>query len=137
MKTKKIIVSGLGRLTAFCHAVIASDFIYVSGTLGTKSDSIELVEGGTRAETAQALQNIGLILKECGASFSDLVKVSVFLADIKTFQEMNEAHLEVMGSDSPARITVGGADLARGAAVEIDAIAYKPHAMSDGITETQ
>ena len=137
MKTKKVNVSGLGRLPAFCHATIAGDFIYVSGTLGTKSDSMELVEGGTRAETAQTLQNIGLILKECGASFSDLVKVSVFLADIKTFPEMNEAYLEAMGSDPPARITVGGADLARGAAVEIDAVAYKPNTMSDGTTETR
>jgi 2-iminobutanoate/2-iminopropanoate deaminase len=134
---KKINVSGLGRLPAFCHAVIAGDFIYVSGTLGTKSDSMELVEGGTKAETAQTLHNIGLILKECGASFSDLVKVNVFLADIKTFPEMNEAYLEVMGNDPPARITVGGADLARGAAVEIDAIAYKPNAMSDGVAGTQ
>jgi 2-iminobutanoate/2-iminopropanoate deaminase len=128
MKTKKVNVSDLGRLPAFCHAVIAGDFIYVSGTLGTKSDSMELVEGGTGAETAQALQNIGLILKECGASLSDLVKVSVFLADIKTFPEMNQAYLELMGGDPPARITVGGAELARGAAVEIDAVAYKPNA---------
>jgi 2-iminobutanoate/2-iminopropanoate deaminase len=89
---------------------------------------MELVEGGTGAETAQALQNIGLILKECGASLSDLVKVSVFLADIKTFPEMNQAYLELMGGDPPARITVGGAELARGAAVEIDAVAYKPNA---------
>lgn len=137
MKTKKVNVSGLGRLSAFCHAAIAGDFIYVSGTLGSKSDSMELVEGGTGAETAQALQNIGIILKECGASLSDLVKVSVFLADIKTFPEMNDAYLEVMGSDPPARITVGGAELARGAAVEIDAVAYKPNAMSDGIAETR
>ena len=127
MKTKKVNVAGLGRLPAFCHAVIAGDFIYVSGTLGTKPDSMELVEGGTGAETTQALQNIGFILKECGASLSDLVKVSVFLSDIKTFPEMNQAYLELMGGDPPARITVGGAELARGAAVEIDAVAYKPN----------
>ena len=127
---KKINVSGLGRLPAFCHAVIAGDFVYVSGTLGTKSNSMELVAGGTKAETSQTLHNIGLILKECGASFSDLVKVNVFLADIKTFPE-------VMGNDPPVRITVGGADLARGAAVEIDVIAYIPHAVTGGITVTQ
>ena len=128
MKTKKVSVSGFGRLSAFCHAVIAGDFIYVSGTLGTKSGSMELVEGGTEAETAQALQNISLILKECGAALSDLVKVSVFLADIQTFSEMNEAYLEVMVVDPPACITVGRAELARVAAVEIDAVAYKTHA---------
>jgi 2-iminobutanoate/2-iminopropanoate deaminase len=127
MNIKKVNVSSLGRLPAFCHAVVAGDFIFVSGTLGTKSSSMNLVEGGTRAETAQALQNISLILKKCRASLSDLVKVSVFLADIQTFSEMNEVFLEVMGADPPARITVGRAELAREAAVEIDAVAYKPH----------
>ena len=128
MKLKKVTVSGLARLPAFCHAVVAGDFIYVSGTLGTKSDSMELAEGGTGPETTQALQNIGLILKECGASLANLVKVNVFLADMQTYSEMNEAYLEVMGVDPPARITVGRAELALGAAVEIDAIAYKPQA---------
>ena len=128
MIIKKVNVSSLGRLPAFCHAVVAGDFIYVSGTLGTESGSMELIEGGTWAETAQALQNISLILKECGASLSDLVKVSVFLADIQTFSEMNEAYLEVMVVDPPARITVGRAELARVAAVEIDVVAYKTHA---------
>jgi 2-iminobutanoate/2-iminopropanoate deaminase len=126
MKLKKVTVSGLARLPAFCHAVVAGDFIYVSGTLGTKPDSMELAEGGTGAQTTQALQNIGLILKECGASLADLVKVNVFLADMGTFSEMNQAYLEVMGVDPPARITVGRAELALGAAVEIDAVAYKP-----------
>jgi 2-iminobutanoate/2-iminopropanoate deaminase len=126
MSVKKVNVSGLARLPAFCHAVIAGDFIYVSGTLGTKPDSMELVEGGANAQTTQALQNIELILMVCGASLADLVKVNVFLADMRTFPEMNEAYLEVMGPEPPARITVGRAELALGAAVEIDAVAYKP-----------
>ena len=126
MKAKKVNVEALGRLPAFCHAVMAGDFIYVSGTLGTKPGGLDLVEGGTREQTAQTLRNIETILKECGASLADLVKVNVFLADIKTFPEMNAAYLEVIGSDPPARITVGRADLALGAAVEIDAVAYKP-----------
>ena len=128
MKIKKVNVSSLGRLPAFCHAVVAGDFIYVSGTLGTKPNSMELAEGGTGAETTQALQNINLILKECGASLADLVKVDVFLANMQTFSEMNEAYLAVIGIDPPARITVGRAELALGAAVEIDAIAYKSQA---------
>jgi 2-iminobutanoate/2-iminopropanoate deaminase len=127
MNIKKVNVSALGRLPDFCHAVVAGDF-YVSGTLGTKSGSMELTEGGIGVETTQALQNIDLILKECGAFLSDLVKVSVFLADMQTFSEMNKTYLEVMGVDPPASITVGRAELALGAAVEIDAVAYKPHA---------
>lgn len=118
-------VEGLARLPAFCHAVIAGDFIFVSGTLGTKPGSMELVAGGTGPETTQALLNIESILKECGATLDDLVKVDVFLADIDAFQEMNDAYVKVMGDDPPARITVGRAELALDAAVEIDGVAYK------------
>lgn len=126
MSAQKVNVPGLGRLPAFSHAVIAGDFIYVSGTLGTIPGSRELAEGGTGPETTQALRNIETILKECGASLDDLVKVNVFLTDIKTFPEMNEAYLQVIGEDPPARITVGRSAFALDAAVEIDAIAYKP-----------
>ncbi len=126
MRAKKINVESLGRLPAFSHAVVAGDFIYVSGTLGTKPGGLELVEGGTREQTTQTLRNIEAILQECGAALADLVKVNVFLSDMKTFSEMNAAYLEIIGSDPPARITVGRADLALGAAVEIDAVAYRP-----------
>lgn len=126
MKLRKLNVDGLARLPAFCHAVVAGDFIYVSGTLGVKPNSMDLVEGGTGRETTQTLRNIEVILKSCGASLDDVVKVDVFLKDMGMFAEMNEAYLAVMGSDPPARITVGRAELALGAAVEIDCIAYKP-----------
>ena len=126
MRAKKVNVESLGRLPAFCHAVVAGDFIYVSGTLGTRPGGLDLVDGGTREQTTQTLRNIETILQECGASLADLVKVNVFLSDMKTFPDMNAAYLEIIGSDPPARITVGGADLALGAAVEIDAVAYKP-----------
>ncbi|HKI73632.1 MAG TPA: RidA family protein [Pseudomonadales bacterium] len=126
MALKKVNAPGLGRLPAFCHAVVAGDFIYVSGTLGTQPDAMKLAQGGTGPQTTQTLRNIETILKSCGASLADLVKVNVFLADMATFAEMNEAYLAVIGDNPPARITVGRAALALGAAVEIDAIAYKP-----------
>lgn len=125
-KAVKVNVPGLSRLPAFSHAVIAGDFIYVAGTLGTIPGTRNLAEGGTGPETTQALRNIETILKACDASLADLVKVNVFLADIETFPQMNEAYLEVMGDDPPARITVGRSEFALGAAVEIDAVAYKP-----------
>ncbi len=125
MKPRRVNVEGPARLPAFSHAVVAGDFIYVSGTLGVKPNSMELVEGGTGPETTQTLHHIETILEACGASLNDVVKVSIFLADMGTFEDMNEAYLKVMGSDPPARITVGRADLALRAAVEIDCIAYK------------
>lgn len=126
MTSRRIIADGLARLPAFSHAVVAGDFIYVSGTLGTLPESMELVTGGTGPETTQALRNVEKILQACGASLADLVKVNVFLADMSTFPTMNQAYLEVIGAEPPARITVGRAELALGAAVEFDAIAYKP-----------
>ncbi|MCA9920320.1 MAG: RidA family protein [Anaerolineales bacterium] len=125
MQAKKVTVPGLAKLPTFCHATIAGDFIYVSGTLGTVPGTRDLAEGGTGPQTTQTLRNIELILRECGASLADVVKVNVFLADMQTFAEMNEAYLAIMGDDPPARITVGRAELALGAAVELDAIAYK------------
>lgn len=123
---KKVTVDGLAKLPTFCHAVIAGDFIYVSGTLGALPNSMTLVDGGTGPETTQTMRNIETILHACGATLADVVKVNVFLADMDTFAEMNEAYLSVMGADPPARITVGRAELALGAAVEIDCVAYKP-----------
>jgi 2-iminobutanoate/2-iminopropanoate deaminase len=119
-------VDGVGRLPAFSHAVVAGDQIYVAGTLGTEGEG-GLVAGGVGAETSQILKNIEQILAGCGAALDDVVKVSVFLTDMNTFAEMNEAYTAVFGLESPpVRITVGCSGLAIGAGVEIDCIAYRP-----------
>ncbi len=125
---QKINLPDLGRLPAFCHASVAGEFVYVSGTLGTEGESFALVEGGTGPQTTQTLENIRRILAAAGAELSDVVKVNVFLTDLSTFAEMNQAYLKVFGSDPPARITVGCAALALDAAVEIDCVAYRPQA---------
>lgn len=124
MSARKVTVDGLGKLPAFCHASVAGDFIYVSGTLGTRDGSFELVDGGTGPETTQTLRNIEMILEGCGAGLEHLIKVNVFLTDMTTFPAMNAAYVDVIGADPPARITVGCSALALGAAVEIDAVAY-------------
>ena len=86
---ERIVVDGLARLPSFSHAVVVGDTIYVSGSLGTLPGSMELAEGGTGPETKQTLRNIERILEECGAGLADVVKVSVYLSDIGTFNEMN------------------------------------------------
>jgi 2-iminobutanoate/2-iminopropanoate deaminase len=117
-------VDGLGRFPAFSHAMVAGDHVYVSGTLGTLGDGFDLAPGGAGPQTMQTLRNIERILEGCGASVADVVKMQVFLTDMATFPEMNEAYLAVLGEHRPARITVGCAALALGAAVEIDCVAY-------------
>ena len=123
---QKIIAEGLARLPSFSHAVVAGDTIYVSGSLGTAPNSMELVSGGVGPETTQTIANIKRILEECGAGLEDIVKVNVYVSDMSPFSEMNDAYLEVFSDSPPARITVGGVDLALGATVEIDCIAWKP-----------
>ncbi len=126
MSVRKVVVPELARLPSFCHAVIAGHTVYVSGTLGTAGPDLQLVDGGAAEQTRQAMANIATILGACGADLSALVKVNVFLADMQDSGAMNRAYLDAVGDDPPARITVGRADLALGAAVEIDAVAYLP-----------
>jgi reactive intermediate/imine deaminase len=124
---KRVNVENVARLKFFSHAVIAGDFIFVSGTLGMKAGKLELVEGGIVPETRQTLRNIEAILSAAGARLSDIVKVTVYLADEATFPKMNEAYESIIGTEAPpARITVGKVGLAFGAALEIECIAYKP-----------
>ena len=126
MKPERINVDGVGRLPVFSHAVIAGDHIYVSGMIGVQDNELHIVPGGIRAETTQTLRNVEQILRGCHATFSDVVKVNVYLTDMAMFPEMNEAYLEVLGQDPPARITVGVAALVLGALVEIDCVAFRP-----------
>jgi len=126
MSTRKINVPGVVRLPAFSHAVIAGREVFVSGMLGAAGESGGKVPGGVGPETTRALQNIELILRGCGCSLDDVVKVNVYLTDMSAFAEMNAAYVAVFGADPPARITVGCTELALGARVEMDCIAFVP-----------
>ena len=75
-----------GRLPTFSHAAVAGDTIYVSGTLGTLDETVNLARGGTAAETTQTLRNIEKILRSVGAELTDVVKVNVSLRDMGTFR---------------------------------------------------
>jgi 2-iminobutanoate/2-iminopropanoate deaminase len=126
VEIRKINVPGVAKLPAFCHATIAGQQIFVSGSLGSVPGELELTEGGTGPQTLQALRNIKQILLACGSRLDQVAKVNVYLTDMATFGEMNEAYLSVFGDDPPARITIGCAALALGAAVEIDCTAFLP-----------
>lgn len=122
----RIIAPGLGRLPVFSHASVAGGLIFVSGTLGTVGEGFELAEGGAGAETTQTLENIRTVLSAAGANLRDVVKVSVYIADMADFRAMNEAYAAFFPEEPPARITVGGAQLALGARVEIECVAAAP-----------
>jgi 2-iminobutanoate/2-iminopropanoate deaminase len=130
MSVKKVNCDNLAGLKAFSHATIAGDFIFVSGTLGTRQDKMEIVDGGVIKETEQILFHFDNILRQCGATLEDIVKVSVYLTDMDSFHDMNSAYLDVIRFKPPARITVGVKELALGACVEMECVAYKPQEKS-------
>ncbi|HET6965080.1 MAG TPA: alpha/beta fold hydrolase [Acidimicrobiales bacterium] len=120
---ERLVVDELPRLPQFCHAGLTEDLVFVSGTLGVEHDS--LVAGGVGPQTTRALENLGRILQAAGASWDDVVKVSVYLADMAEFPAMNEAYGTFFPGVPPARITVGGVGLALGARVEIECVARR------------
>ena len=126
MTIQKINCDKLAGLRAFSHAVVAGDFIYVSGILGTRPDKMEIIDGGVTKQTEQILFHFETILNECGATLKDIVKVSVYLTSMDNFHDMNSAYLDVINFEPPARVTVGVKELALGALVEMDCVAYKP-----------
>ena len=125
-RVRKVNVDGLIRLPAFSHASVVGDQVFVAGMLGADPETDELAPGGVGPQTEQTLRNIERVLSACGCTFADVAKVNVYLTDMSRFGEMNDAYLAIIGDEPPARITVGVSELALGAQVEIDCVAFLP-----------
>ena len=107
----------------YSPAVRAGNLLFVSGQIPLHPATGQLVEGDIRAQTTRVLQNIGELLKAGGADFSDVVRTSIFLADLGDFAVVNEIYATYFTPPYPARATVQVARLPRDVRVEIDAIA--------------
>lgn len=110
----------------YSPAVRAGDWLVLAGQVGLDPATGSLVEGGAVAEARQALANVGAILRDCRAQWTDIAKVGIFLTDLGNFAAVNALYEEAVGSHRPARTTVGVAALPAGAAVEIECWAYLP-----------
>jgi len=108
----------------FSEGVVAGNTLYVAGQEGT-DDKGKLVPGGITGETKAALQNIERIVKAAGFEMKDIVSVTVFLADIKEFGDMNTVYRSIMPDPKPARATIQAAALVNSARIEVSAIAVK------------
>jgi 2-iminobutanoate/2-iminopropanoate deaminase len=108
----------------FSDGIIAGNTLYVAGQEGT-DESNKLAAGGIAAETKAALDNIEKVVKAAGFEMKDIVSVTVYLADIHDFPEMNKVYKTVIPDPKPARATIQAAALVNDARVEIAAIAVK------------
>ncbi|MBI5084080.1 MAG: RidA family protein [Acidobacteria bacterium] len=110
----------------YSPAVVAGDFIYVSGQ-GPIDPSIDRFSyGDIQHETRLTLENIRRILAAAGASLTDVVKCNVYLRDGNDFAAMNKVYTEFFGDQRPARTTVAVAFADPTMKIEVDCIAYKP-----------
>ena len=111
----------------FSDAAIVGDIIYVSGQVGSKPGTREVVDGGIGAETMQTLNNIKMILNDLGSSSDKIFKCLCMLEDINDYSDMNNAYTKFFNNRDylPSRSTFAGSGLALGAKIEIECWATK------------
>ncbi len=124
MPVKPIISDRLAKpVGPFSPAVRDGDRVYTSGQVAQDPATGRLIAGGVAAQTEQIFRNLALILSAADKSLGDVVKVNVYLADMRDFAEMNEVYARHFAPPYPARTTVAVAALPLGAQVEIETIA--------------
>jgi 2-iminobutanoate/2-iminopropanoate deaminase len=97
--------------------------IFCSGQIPIDPETGEFVPGGIAEQTEQVIKNLSAVLEAAGAGLKNVVKTTVFLADMNDFAQMNEVYARYFGDNKPARATVQAARLPRDAKVEIECIA--------------
>ena len=107
----------------FSDAVRVGDMLYLSGKIGNIPGTRQLAEGGIAGETRQAMENIKASLEKYGSSLDEVVKCTVFLADIAEWSAMNAVYVTYFPENPPARSALGASGLALGARVEIECLA--------------
>jgi len=114
-----------GAIGPYSQAIRSDPFVFCSGQVGLDPASGELVEGGVVAQAERALANLTAVLDAAGVGWADVVKTTIFLADVADFGAVNTVYGRYMPEPPPARSTVGVGGLPKGALVEIEAIARR------------
>ena len=107
----------------YSQAICVGNLVYTSGQIPIDPATGTIVEGGIKEQTRQSLTNIKAILEEAGLTMGNVVKTTVFLADMNDFAEMNGVYAEFFTEPYPARSAVAVRTLPKGALVEIEVIA--------------
>jgi 2-iminobutanoate/2-iminopropanoate deaminase len=106
----------------YAQAVRANGFLFTAGQIALDPVTMEIVPGDVAAQTERVLQNLSAILDEAGATWSQVVKTTVFLRDMSDFAAVNAVYARVLGDARPARSTVAVTGLPRDVRVEIEAV---------------
>ena len=107
----------------YSQAIKAGGFVFASGQIPIDPQTGEFVAGGITEQTERVLKNLAAVLEAAGSTLDQVVKTTVYLADMKEFAAMNEVYGRFFTGASPARATVAAAGLPRDARVEIEAVA--------------
>ena len=114
-----------GAIGPYSQAIRAGEFVYTSGQLGLDPRTVAFPEGGIKEQTWQSLTNVKAILEEAGLSMENVVKTTVFMADMSDFAEMNNVYAEFFKEPYPARSAVAVKTLPKNALVEIEVVGVK------------
>ena len=110
----------------YTHAVKSNGLVFCSGQVPLDPNTGKLVEGSIGDRTRRCLDNLAVVAAAAGASLGDAVRMGIYVTDMSTFKEVNEAYGAYFETEPPARSTIGVAALPLGADVEIDAVIALP-----------
>lgn len=124
MTRRAIVPPGLHTVGPYSPAIRAGDFLFISGQIPLDPGGSAVLQGSIEAQTQRCLEQIKEILAAAGGTLRDLVKVTIYLADMKDFEAVNRAYAAFFDLEPPARACVAVSALPKGARIEIEAIAY-------------
>jgi 2-iminobutanoate/2-iminopropanoate deaminase len=107
----------------YSQAIAANGFVFTAGQIALDPATGQVVTGGVAEQTEQVLKNLTAVLEAAGTSWTNVVKTTVFLKDMRDFPTVNEVYARMVGDARPARSTVAVAGLPRDVLVEIEAVA--------------
>ena len=110
----------------YTHAVVSNGLVFCSGQVPLDPNTGQLVEGTIGEQTKRCMENLAVVAAAAGAQLSDAVRMGIYVTDMSTFKDVNEAYGSYFESDPPARSTIAVSALPLGAQVEIDAVIALP-----------
>ena len=119
----KEVYSEIQALGSYSHGIISGGFLFLSGQLPLDPSTGELVKGDAAVQADRVLKNIGFVLTNARTDFSRIVKTTVFLTDLKDFEQVNRIYADYFSAPYPARSCVEVSRLPKGALLEIEVIA--------------